>query len=42
VQWYVEGFVERSGIKVALDIVKIPRLPSIIELQFSGVAGGAD
>src|SRR5579863_4011595 len=31
VQWYVEGFVERSGIKVALDIVKIPRLPSNIE-----------
>jgi signal transduction histidine kinase len=31
VQWYVEGFVERSGIKVALDIVKIPRLPINIE-----------
>ena len=31
VQWYVEGFVERSGIKVALEIVKIPRLPGNIE-----------
>ena len=31
VQWYVEGFVERSGIKVTLDIIKIPRLPSNIE-----------
>jgi signal transduction histidine kinase len=31
VQWYVEGFVERSGIRVALEIVRIPRLPSNIE-----------
>lgn len=31
VQWYVEGFEGRSGIKVALNIAKIPRLPADIE-----------
>jgi signal transduction histidine kinase len=31
VQWYVEGFEGRSGIKVALKMAKIPRLPADIE-----------
>ena len=31
VQWYVEGFEKRSGIKVTLKMDKIPRLPADIE-----------
>ena len=31
VQWYVEGFEGRSGIKIALKMAKIPRLPADIE-----------
>jgi two-component system NarL family sensor kinase len=31
VQWYVEGFEGRSGIKVALTMAKISRLPADIE-----------
>jgi signal transduction histidine kinase len=31
VQWYVEGFVVRSGIEVELEVIKIPRLPRHIE-----------
>jgi signal transduction histidine kinase len=31
VQWYVEGFEGRSGIKVALKMAKIPRLPADVE-----------
>jgi len=31
VQWYVEGFEGRSGIKVSLKMVAIPRLPADVE-----------
>jgi signal transduction histidine kinase len=31
VQWYVEGFEARSGIKVTLKMEKIPRLPADLE-----------
>ena len=31
VQWYVEGFEGRSGIKLALNMAKMPRLPADIE-----------
>jgi signal transduction histidine kinase len=31
VQWYVEGFQGRSGIKVTLEMAKIPRLPPSVE-----------
>jgi signal transduction histidine kinase len=31
VQWYVEGFEGRSGIKVTLKMAKIPRLPADVE-----------
>lgn len=31
IQWYVEGFEGRSGIKIAVNMAQIPRLPAGIE-----------